>query len=88
VEKLVWSKRGSDKREKEAILRLCTAYLKLFFPHADNERIQEVGFKKDFVRYCLEPAKQMRQTVLYQMQIIDPAQFGSRVMSTYKLRED
>jgi ATP-dependent Lon protease len=88
VEQLVQTKRGVDKREKEAVLRLCTAYMKLFLPHADSELIKDFQFRQDFLKYCLQPAKRMREVVLKQMQIIDPAQFSTRSMSTYKLREE
>ena len=88
VEQLVYTRKGVDKREKEAILRLCTAYVKLFFPHIDNELIQDMDFRRDFMLYCLQPAVRMRDTVLQQMKIIDPAQFGKRGMSSYKLKEE
>jgi ATP-dependent Lon protease len=88
VEQLVWTKHDVDKREKDSVFRLCTAYLKLFFPHADGELIKDSQFRSDFMKYCLQPAKRMRETVLMQMKIIDPSQFSKRFMSTYKLRED
>jgi ATP-dependent Lon protease len=75
-------------REQEAVMRLCTAYLKLFFPHANSELIKTPEFKMEFSRYCLQPAKRMQETVLKQMQIINPGEFGKRSMSSYKLRED
>jgi ATP-dependent Lon protease len=87
VEQLVQTKRGVDKREKEAVLRLCTAYLKLFFPHADSELIMDDAFRRDFKLYCLQPSVRMRDVVLQQMKIIDSTQFGSRSMSTYKLKD-
>jgi len=61
--------------------------MKLFFPHADSELIKDTEFRKDFSLYCLQPAKRMRETVLMQMKIIDPAQFNKRSMSSYTLRE-
>lgn len=79
---------GVDKREKEAVLRLCTAYLKLFFPHADSELVKTPEFRKDFKQYCLTPAKRMRETVLQQMKIIDSAQFKNRSMATYSLKDE
>lgn len=91
VEELVTVGAKGDEtsgREQEAIMRLCTAYLKLFFPHANSELIKEPGFRREFSRYCLQPAKRMQETVLKQMQIINPGEFGKRSMSSYKLRED
>jgi ATP-dependent Lon protease len=87
VEQLIQTKHGTDKREKEAVFRLCTAYLKLFFPHADAELIKDKDFRKDFQLYCLQPAKRMRETALQQMKIINPTEFGRRGMSTYSLKE-
>jgi ATP-dependent Lon protease len=88
VEQLVQTRRGVDKREKDSVFRLCSAYMKLFFPHVDSELIKDVQFRKDFKKYCLQPSTRMRETVLKQMQIIDSAQFSKRSMSTYKLREE
>ena len=88
VEQLVQTKRDVDKREKEAVFRLCTAYMKLFLPHADGELIKDADFRKDFRKYCLQPSICMRDTVLQQMKIIDSTQFGKRSMSTYTLREE
>ena len=88
VEQLVRTDRGVDKREKEAVLRLCTAYMKLFLPHADGELIKDINFRKDFKEYCLHPSVRMRDVVLQQMKIIDPTQFGKRSMSSYWLKEE
>jgi ATP-dependent Lon protease len=73
-------------REKEAVFRLCTAYLKLFFPHADSTLICTAKFKQEFDKYCLTPAKRMQETVLKQMKIINPGMFGDTGFSTYKVR--
>ena len=81
-------KDDTSGREQEAIMRMCTAYLKLFFPHADENLIHELSFRKDFRKYCLEPAIRMQDTVLQQMKIINPGEFGNRSLSTYKLRDD
>jgi ATP-dependent Lon protease len=75
-------------REHDAVMRLCTAYMKLFFPHANTELIHDPKFHKEFNQYCLQPAKRMQETVLKQMQIINPGMFGNRSMSSYKLRDD
>jgi ATP-dependent Lon protease len=75
-------------REQEAVMRLCTAYLKLFFPHADNELICTSQFKNEFNEYCLTPAKRMQETVLHQMKIVNPGMFGNTGFATYKVRRD
>lgn len=87
VEELV-SVGGNDisGREQEAVLRLCTAYMKLFFPHANKELIQETTFKRHFDTYCLFPAKQMQYTVLQQLKIINPNEFGNKQMGSYSVK--
>ncbi|MBM6926377.1 BREX system Lon protease-like protein BrxL [Pseudoflavonifractor phocaeensis] len=89
VEELV-TIQGSDisGREQEAVLRICTAYLKLFFPHASKEMVNALKFKQDFNRYCLQPAKQMQFTVLEQLKIINPNEFGAKQMASYAVRND
>lgn len=74
-------------REQDAIMRLCTAYLKLFFPHADSSLIKNVNFRREFDRYCLTPAKRMQETVLKQMKIINPGMFADKGFATYKVRQ-
>lgn len=76
----------TSNREKEAVFRLCSAYMKLFFPHADETLIEDVRFKNEFKRYCLNPAVKMQNTVLRQMQIINPNEFKSKSMATYLVR--
>ena len=77
---------NTSNREKEAIMNLCTAYLKLFFPHADFQLIQDIKFKQDFNKYCLQPAKRMQETVLEQMKIINPHEFSNKSMASYMVK--
>jgi ATP-dependent Lon protease len=93
VEELVEVKAATGDtsgREKEAIFRLCTAYLKLFFPHADSTLIRTTTFKQEFDKYCLTPAKSMQETVLKQMRFVNPGMFpdGNLGFSTYSVRWD
>ena len=76
----------TSKREVEAVMRVSTAYMKLFFPHADNELIKDEGFKEDFKKYCLDPAVEMQQTVLEQMKIINPNEFRSKNVARYEVQ--
>jgi ATP-dependent Lon protease len=83
VQELVDYPKGADTRDTEAVMRLCTAYLKLFFPHfttADKVDTEE------FNRYCLRPAVQMRRIIRTQLQIIDPAEYGGKNMAVYALK--
>ncbi|MDA8335006.1 MAG: BREX system Lon protease-like protein BrxL [Peptococcaceae bacterium] len=87
VEELVWYPSDADTRDTEAVLRVCTAYLKLFFPHAADRAVTEqTHFRQEFNRYCLRPARLMRDIIRKQLRVIDPAEFGSKNIATYKLR--
>lgn len=57
-----------DTRNFEAIKKNCTAFLKLLFPHITSAKDITA---EDFQEYCLNPAIQMRQAVLYQLRMID-----------------
>ena len=64
--------KGSDQRDLTAIKRLCTAFVKLLFPHA---RTKDDIDPEEFVQYCLNPAKEMRSVIKRQLCIIDPHEF-------------
>jgi ATP-dependent Lon protease len=90
VEELIEAKCQDNEsisvRELESIIRLCTGYMKLFFPHANSDLIKTIEFKKEFKKYCLDPAVSMQETVLEQMKIINPHEFGKKNMATYTIR--
>jgi ATP-dependent Lon protease len=88
VEDLVEVRAESDlsHREKEAVFRLCTAYLKLFFPHVDEEMTRDTRFLEEFDKYCLRPAVAMQETVLNQMKIINPNEFKDKAMASYGVK--
>ncbi|MCC8135853.1 MAG: BREX system Lon protease-like protein BrxL [Ruminococcus sp.] len=73
-------------REQASVFRLCTAYMKLFFPHVNKDLIHDMKFKQEFNRYCLQPAKQMQYTVLQQLKIINPNEFGNKQFASYSVR--
>lgn len=62
-----------DKRDLTAIKRLCTALVKLLFPNATCKSDIPAD---DFIKYCLEPAKEMRSIIKRQLCIIDPKEFN------------
>lgn len=66
----------ADTRDTEAIKRICTAYLKLLFPHV--RRPQDIT-SRDFNRYCLQPAMDMRAIIRIQMGIADEKEAGKNV---------
>ena len=68
----------ADTRDTEAIKRICTAYLKLLFPHV--RRPQDIS-SRDFNRYCLQPAMDMRAIIRIQMGIADEKEAGKTVPS-------
>lgn len=68
----------SDTRDTEAIKRICTAYLKLLFPHV--RQASDIA-ARDFNRYCLRPAMDMREIIRIQMGIADEKEAGKSVPS-------
>ena len=74
---------GADTRDTEAVKRICTAYLKLLFPHVysvDDVNIQE------FKKYCLNPAVSMRSIIKNQLAIID-SEYRGKGVPFYKVVE-
>lgn len=61
-----------DMRDLTAIKRLCTAFVKLIFPHAKKKSDIDPN---EFVKYCLNPALEMRQSVKNQLCVVDPREF-------------
>ena len=66
--------RKADKRDVEAISRLCTGFVKLIFPHWQT--VSDVN-ANDFIFYCLEPAKSMRQIIRTQLGFVKPKEFAN-----------
>lgn len=59
---------NADTRDTKAILKMCTGYLKLIFPHIDN--INEIS-TQEFETLCLRPAIDMRKIIKKQISLID-----------------
>lgn len=55
-----------DVRDKKAIIRMATAFLKLLFPNLNKVIDQE------YIDYCLKPAIELRQRVRDQLHYLDP----------------
>jgi len=66
---------GADTRDKKAILKVATAYLKLLFPWIRD--VTDLDPDK-FRQYCLEPAIRKRSIIKEQIASIDP-EFNPRV---------
>lgn len=72
VEQMISHKSNADKRDLTAIKRLCTAFMKLLFPHVQSR--DDIS-QEDFEHYCLRPAMEMRGVIKKQLCIIDPKEF-------------
>lgn len=73
VDEMIQYPPNADKRDLTAIKRLCTALMKLLFPHVQSR--DDIS-REDFERYCLEPAKEMRAVIKQQLCIVDPKEFN------------
>ena len=81
VDKLLIIEGKADKRNVEAIKKLCTAYLKLLFPHITS--VKEVNIE-EFRKYCLNPSIKMRTNVLYQLRLLD-SEYSNVQIPTFKI---
>ena len=76
VEEMLVLPEKSDTRDTEAIRRLCTAYVKILFPHITDANEMSPF---DFDCYCLQPAKEMRSIIRVQMGLVDSKEAGKTV---------
>ena len=76
VEEMLVLPEKADTRDTEAIRRICTAYMKLLFPHI-KDASEMSPFEFDC--YCLQPAKEMRSIIRVQMGLIDIKEAGKTV---------
>jgi len=77
-----------DQRDYTAIKRVCTALVKLIFPHAQSKG--DI-LPDEFIHYCLQPAIEMRQNIKNQLRIVDPKEFdvpGKRTVPDIKYKYD
>ncbi|HOO25569.1 MAG TPA: BREX system Lon protease-like protein BrxL [Clostridiales bacterium] len=71
------------KRDLDAITRLCTGLVKLIFPHANSR--SDIS-EEDFVKYCLKPAKEMRQAIRDQLHVLAPKEYIDPAVPDIKYR--
>lgn len=83
VDSIVEVPEKADTRDTEAVKRIATAYLKLLFP---NVRTASDVNPKRFLRYCLRPARNMRQIIKRQMGILD-SEFKGKDVPTYTVKD-
>ena len=60
--------KNADTRDTRAIVKLCTGYLRLLFPHVYKK--EDIS-KKEFETFCLKPAIEMRKIIKRQISLID-----------------
>lgn len=83
VDQLLDVPKDAATRDTEAIKRICTAFLKLLFPHIESaEQIDETEFET----YCLRPAKKMRSIIKTQLGILDFGEFGQSTIPDIKIK--
>lgn len=68
VDQLIILPEKADTRDTEAVKRLATAYLKILFPNVRS--VNDIS-KREFKRYCLNPASRMRSIIKIQLGIMD-----------------
>lgn len=76
VEEMLYIPPKPDARDTEAIRKICTAFTKLIFPHAETP--EDIS-PEDFDAYCLQPAKAMRSIIREQMGLADSKEAGKTV---------
>lgn len=84
VDELIEVPEAADTRDTEAVKRIATAYLKLLFPN-----VREPGdiTAREFKRYCLDRARKMRDTIKYQLGILDE-EYRGKDIPTFSVRAD
>ena len=86
VDHIVEVSNDAYERHVEAVKRLTTAYLKLFFP---NVRTEKDINPRLFMQYCLRPAIKLRSIVQRQLEVLDPDEYRkeSKQMPSFSLKE-
>lgn len=84
VDELIEVPEASDTRDTEAVKRIATAYLKLLFP---NVRKTSDISTRDFKRYCLDRARKMRDTIKYQLGVLD-IEYRGKDIPVFSVRSD
>lgn len=84
VDELVEVPDAADTRDTEAVKRIATAYLKLLFPHV---RTADDISTREFKRYCLDRARKMRDTIKYQLGILD-VEYRGKGLPVFTIRQN
>lgn len=84
VDELIEVPEAADTRDTEAVKRIATAYLKLLFPQV---RSANDITAREFKRYCLDRARKMRDTIKYQLGILD-VEYRGKDIPVFSVRPD
>ena len=84
VDELIEVPEAADTRDTEAVKRIATAYLKLLFPQV---RSAHDITAREFKRYCLDRARKMRDTIKYQLGMLD-VEYRGKDIPTFSVRPD
>jgi len=84
VDELIEVPEAADTRDTEAVKRIATAYLKLLFP---NVREASDITAREFKRYCLDRARKMRDTIKYQLGVLD-VEYRGKDIPVFSVRPD
>lgn len=84
VDELIVVPEAADTRDTEAVKRIATAYLKLLFPQVRSENDITA---REFKRYCLDRARKMRNTIKYQLGILD-VEYRGKDLPAFSVRPD
>ena len=82
ADRLILTPAGADTRDVTAVKRLCSAFIKLLFPHWEKESDVNRG---EFSKYCLGPAVHMRGIVKKQLGIMD-SEFAGKTMPAFEVK--
>ena len=83
VDELVLVPEGADTRDTEAVKRIAAAYLKLLFPHV--REASDIA-PREFRRYCLDRARRMRETIKYQLGLLD-VEYSGKDLPAFRVAE-
>ena len=84
VDELIEVPEAADTRDTEAVKRISTAYLKLLFPQV---RSADDITAREFKRYCFDRARKMRDTIKYQLGILD-VEYRGKDIPAFRVRSD
>ena len=73
----------ADTRDKKALQKLCSAYLKILFP---NVRSSSDISPNDFYNYCFAPAYEKRKTIKQQLSYMDSQYNNGNLMPDIRIK--